>query len=333
MALVSDQWALVRSGAVELGAFLDLLCNLAGDTDPHVLDELIGRLGLLEYRHVSDADRPQFQRLIGGLFSGAAARLGWGQPGEPDELRLRRAALLRAMVGLARDPEWIGQAIEKYEAHVTAADEAQAGAAPHPAVPTTPLDPNLLDTVITAAARTADGARFADLMARAAREVDPAAKRRYLHALARVESPRLAAEAIELSLTEAVPMQDFTSFLSVLLSNRATRRGAWALVRERWEQVRAKADSPMLLRRLVEALGNLLEREHLDEVRRFLVEHPIESAQQATAQTLERLQTDVALRERLLPRLSAWLTGAEALKADTPKADSEKADSEKASPA
>ncbi len=317
MALISDQWALVRAGAVELGAFLDLLCDLAGDTDPHVLDELIGRLGLLEYRHVSDADRPRFQQLIGRLFSGAAASLGWGQPGEPDELRLRRAALLRAMVGLARDPEWIRQAALRYEAHVTAADEAQssAAAAPGRSTPAEGLDPNLLDTVITAAARTADGARFADLTARAAREVDPAAKRRYLHALARVESPRLAAEAIELSLTEAVPMQDFTSFLSVLLANRATRPGAWALVRERWEQVRAKADSPMLLRRLVEALGNLVEREHLDEVRQFLAEHPIESAQQATAQTLERLQTDVALRERLLPRLSAWLTRAESAKA------------------
>jgi puromycin-sensitive aminopeptidase len=329
MALISDQWALVRAGAVELGAFLDLLCNLAADTDPHVLDELIGRLGLLEYRHVSDADRPRFQRLIGRLFSGAAASFGWGQPGEPDELRLRRAALLRAMVGLARDPEWIRQAALKYEAHVTASDSAQAAAgASHPAAEVNGLDPNLLDTVITAAARTADGARFADLMARAAREVDPAAKRRYLHALARVESPSLAAEAIELSLTEAVPMQDFTSFLSVLLANRATRPGAWALVRERWEQVRAKADSPMLLRRLVEALGNLVEREQLDEVRGFLAEHPIESAQQATAQTLERLQTDVALRERLLPRLSAWLTTAQ-----SPNVNTEQANPEKANPA
>ncbi len=102
-------------------------------------------------------------------------------------------------------------------------------------------------------------------------------------------------------------MQDFTSFLWVLLSNRATRAGAWALIRDRWDRVRAKADSPMLLRRLVEALGNLIERDHLDEVRQFLGAHPIESAQQATAQTLERLQTDVELRERLLPQVSAWL--------------------------
>jgi puromycin-sensitive aminopeptidase len=298
MALVSDQWALVRSGAVDLGPFLDLLRHLAGDTDPHVLDELIGRLGLLEYRHVSDADRPRLQSVTCRLFAGPARALGWGSPGEPDEVRLRRAAILRAMIGLGRDPEWIRQAVEKNDAHLAAGASST-------------LDPNLLDTVITAAARSADKARFSDLVARAASENDPASKRRFLHALARVESPAMTSEAVALCLTESVPMQDFTSYLSVLLANRATRESAWSLVRDRWEQVRAKADSPMLLRRLVESLGNLLERRHLDEVRRFLAEHPIESAQQATAQTLERLQTDVALRERLLPRMAGWLAQAD----------------------
>jgi len=103
-------------------------------------------------------------------------------------------------------------------------------------------------------------------------------------------------------------MQDFTSYLSVLLANRATREEAWRLVRERWEAVRAKADSPMLLRRLVEGLGVLPERRHLDEVEAFLSSHPIEAAKQATLQTLERLRSEVALRERLIPQVAAWLT-------------------------
>jgi hypothetical protein len=112
----------------------------------------------------------------------------------------------------------------------------------------------LLDVVVTAVARGADTARFEDLRVRAREEADPAAKRRYLHALARVENPALASRAVALSLTEDVPMQDFTSFLSVLLSNRATREETWQLIKTRFPEVRAKADSPMLLRRLVEAL-------------------------------------------------------------------------------
>jgi puromycin-sensitive aminopeptidase len=39
----------------------------------------------------------------------------------------------------------------------------------------------------------------------------------------------------------------------------------------------------------------------------FLEAHPIDGAKQAIAQTLERMQMDATLRDRILPRISAWL--------------------------
>jgi hypothetical protein len=162
---------------------------------------------------------------------------------------------------------------------------------------------------VTAAARGADEARFDELRARARGDADPAAKRRYLHALARVESPALTARAVELALGPEVPMQDFSSYVGVLLGNRATREAAFRLLAERWTETRAKADSPMILRRLVESLATLPERRHLDEVRAFLDTHPIDGAKQATAQTLERMQMDADLRDRILGPVGAWLGG------------------------
>ena len=73
-------------------------------------------------------------------------------------------------------------------------------------------------------------------------------------------------------------MQDFSSYLGVLLANRATREAAFAMISDRWTETRAKADSPMILRRLVEALAALPERRHLEEVRAFLDAHPIDGA-------------------------------------------------------
>jgi puromycin-sensitive aminopeptidase len=199
--------------------------------------------------------------------------------------------MLRALAVVARVPEVVAEA---------------AGRLPPPSGPPG-VDPNLLDVVVTAAARVADEARFEDLRARIRTETDPATKRRYLHALARAERPPLAARAVELALTDDVPMQDFSSYMATLLGNRATREAAFALIRERWNETRAKADSPMILRRLVEALGALPERRHYDDVRAFLEAHPIEGAKQAIAQTLERMRMDAALRERILPRVGAWL--------------------------
>src|SRR3982751_1849037 len=122
-----------------------------------------------------------------------------------------------------------------------------------------------------------------------------------------VEQSDLVAQSIELSLRDDVKMQDFASYVGTLLGNRATREAAWQLVQGRWGEVKKKADSPMLLRRLVESLGALPERQHLEQIESFLSAHPIEGARQAIAQTLERLRMDVVLRERLVRETGAWL--------------------------
>jgi puromycin-sensitive aminopeptidase len=290
VALISDQWALVRADLAPVERFLDLVASLADEEDHVVLDEIVGRLSLIEHRFLDDRDR--FGLFVAKLYGARAAKLGWtSAPGEDDEIRLRRAVLLRALVVLARDPAAIAEAERRFP--------------PASGQPT--VDPNLLDVVVTAAARAADDARFDELRARARTETDPAAKRRYLHALARVEHPPLAARAVALALTDEVPMQDFSSYFAVLLANRATREAAFTLLRDRWTETRAKADSPMILRRLVEALATLPERRHVDEVRAFLDAHPIDGARQAIAQTLERMRMDADLRDRILSPVGAWL--------------------------
>ncbi|OLC78315.1 MAG: peptidase M1 [Deltaproteobacteria bacterium 13_1_40CM_4_68_19] len=303
MALVSDQWALVRANAVKLEGFLHLLAGLRSEEDHTVLDEVVGRLGYLEHRGVSDGDRPAFHAWVRGLFAGPGGELGWDPaPAEDDERRLRRAAVLRALALVARDRAEIARANERFQEHLQ-----------HPFA----IDPNLLDIVVAAAARDADEKGFEELRERARSELDPAAKRRYLHALAMVEEPRLVDRAVALALDPLVQMQDFSSYLGTLLGNRAAREAAWRLVQTRWDEVRTKADSPMILRRLVEALGSLPERRHLEEVEKFLVAHELPSAKQAVAQTLERLRADVALRDRLLPEMAAFLRGSQKLNVTT----------------
>ena len=292
MSLVSDQWALVRSGATPVEGFLHLLAGLHAEEDHVVLDEVVGRLGYLEHRAVAEQDRPAFQGWVRAQFAGAGADLDWEvRDGEDDERRLRRAAVQRALALVARDPETIAAALLRFDRML----------AKHP------VDPNLLDIVVAVAARTADEKRFETLKSLAASELDPAAKRRYLHALAAVENPQLLQRAVDLALDEFVRMQDFASYLGALLGNRATRDLAWTMIQTRWSEVRKKGDSPMILRRLVEALGSLPERAHLAAIEKFLAAPDLSPARQAVAQTLERLRMDVALREKLLPEIAAFL--------------------------
>ncbi len=294
MSLISDQWALVRSGRGSTAAFLALLEKQNKEEDHVVLDEVVSRLSWLEHRGVMDDDRLLFQRFAGRIFASQGGELGWfAREGEADERKLQRAAVMRALSLVARDPHTLEMIDDLFRAAM--------GTHPHQ------VDPNLLDVVICAAARGAEQARFDQLQARAKSEVDPAARRRFLLALAMVEKKELVAQAVGLALTDAIQMQDFASYIGVLLGNREAREQTFTLLRERWDEVRKKADSPMLLRRLVEALGNLPERRHLEQVEKFLAAHPIDGAKQAIAQTLERLRMDVALRERVGIDLKGFL--------------------------
>jgi puromycin-sensitive aminopeptidase len=297
VGLLSDEWALVRCGERPIEAWLELAAACGGETDHAVLDELVARLSALEHRLVADADRPRFQAMVRGLLGDALARFGWeAAPGEGDEPRLTRAALVRAVGLVARDPAAAAEAAARLD-RFTGGDRGA-------------LEANLQDAAVAMAARGGDDARFEAFRGLFARETEPAFRRRWLLALAAFEEPALAARAIELAMGDGVPLQDWSSFAAGLLSNRTAREPFWARLRSDWPAVTARlANAPMLLRRVVEAVGALTEERHLEEARAFFAAHPVDAARSALEQTLERLAEEVALRQRCSPAIGAWLGG------------------------
>ncbi|MBF5044549.1 M1 family metallopeptidase [Aggregicoccus sp. 17bor-14] len=295
IGLLADQWALVRSGKAEIGAFLTLAASFRDEEDYAVLDELVGRLAYVESRLTEGPDAVQFRSWVEALLSPQLARVGWdAKAGEGDDQRLRRAALVRAVGGIARS----NGALTELRPRVDRMLAGDKGA----------LDANLLDSAVGIAARDGDSALFETLLARFPTEPDPATKRRYLMALTAFEHPLLAAQAQGLLFSETVPMQDVSGFISGLMGNRTGRDGFWDAMRQRWPEVRARTgNAPMLLRRVVEAMGLLRDRKQLEEARAHLKANPVPEAAQATEQTLERLSQDVALRERAMPQVAAWL--------------------------
>jgi puromycin-sensitive aminopeptidase len=293
VGLIADQWALVRAGAVDAAPVLELFARFGAETDHAILEELGGRLGAIEDRLVADEDRPRLQRVAEGLVGELADRLGWEPaPGEDDETRLTRAAALSLLGLVARAPRVVAAAAGRFDRYL-----ADPGS----------LDPNLHDALLLIAARAGDERRFDAILARLAVEGEPAARRRLLMSLASFEAPALAARGVALLLTETVPLQEMAFYLARLLDNRAARELTWELLRTRWDEVCARAGSPQIVRRFVRALGALPERRHLGEVAAFLAAHPVEGAEQATAQTLERMQLEVEVRERVGPAVAAWL--------------------------
>ena len=294
MGLLNDAWALFRAGAGPLSSVLELLVSLAADEDYAVLGEVAGGFDSLERRYATEADRPALRGLVEEVLGPQLTRLGFDAgAGDGDDRRLARAAVLRALALVARNRHAIDEAKSRLVRFRTGDREA--------------LDPNLLDLASVAAAREGDAALFDAQVARVATEADPAEKRRALVSLASVESAHLVGRALDLLLTDTVPMQDVNIYMAGLFGNRAARDTAWEHVRANWTAVRKKSAAPMLLRRFVESLRALTHRSA--EVEAFLdaEKDAFAAIPQAVTQTREGLRLDADALRRGTPELSEWL--------------------------
>jgi puromycin-sensitive aminopeptidase len=295
IALLADLWALVRSGEADIGPFVELASSYGAEEDYAVLDELVDRLDTIDYRLVPDAELNRSRAFVRDLLAPQLEKLGWdAREGEPGSERLRRAAVVRAVAVIGRNPEAARELRTRLERVLDGEKTA--------------IEANLHDAATVACARVGDAALFERLLGAYHAEKDPAYKRRYLRALTAFESEDIATRARDLAMSDTVPLQDFATYVAGLLSNPVSRKPFWRALRAAWSELEQKASgAPMIFRRVVEALGYLRERDELDEVREHLQAHPHEVIRQATAQTLERLAQDVALREHVGPRVSEWL--------------------------
>jgi puromycin-sensitive aminopeptidase len=299
IALLADEWALLRAGDRAPEPFLDLLAAFAGEQDRAVLDELVGRLGVVEHRLLDPGARTRFRALAASLLRPGLERVGLdAAAGDDGEARLRRAALVRGLAVVARDPAISAALVARLDRFLG----GDRGA----------LEPNLHDAAVAVAARDGDEARFAQLRRLAREEKDPALLRRYRMGVALFEAPGLVGQSVEIPFGDEVPLQDLASFAGALLGNRAAARPFWERLRDRWGTFQARlGDAPLMLRRVVEGLGSLTTRPELEEARAFFAAHEVPAARQAISQTLERLAQDVELWERVGPAVAAWLVARE----------------------
>jgi puromycin-sensitive aminopeptidase len=295
IALLSDEWSLLRAGIRAPGPFLDLLAAFGGEEDRAVLDELVGRLGAVEHRLTDAGTGGRFRAFAASLLRPALDRAGLdAAPAEDGEARLRRAALARGVALVGHDPAASAALSARLDRFLAGDRDA--------------LEPNLHEVAVAVAARDGEPSRFEQFRRLAREEKDPALQKRYRTGVALFESPGLAGRAAEIPFGDEVPLQDLAMFSGALLGNRAAAGAFWGLLRERWEPFQLRlADAPLILRRVVEGIGSLTTRGQLEEARAFFAAHEVPAARQGIAQTLERLGQDVALWERIAPDVGAWL--------------------------
>ncbi len=296
--LVADVWATCLAGTSRLAAFADVAARLGSERDPHVWSVAVGALGMIDQVAPEEA-RPGLAAYVRDLLAPQLARVGWMPDRDDDEQTpLLRASLIGALGTFGRDAAVTSRCFEMFRADTEG---------------TKSIDPDIDGAVLGVVAYGAGQAELDAILARYRSPHDPIDELRHLNSLGRLGDEALAAQVLELCLTE-IRSQNAPYLIGSMLSNRRIGELAWRFVTEHFDEAVERFPENSI-HRMVEGVVGLAQVDgageaiHASGVRSFLDSHVVGGRRRLVAQSLERLEVNVRFARRLPDELADLLAG------------------------
>jgi len=300
LALLGDEWALVKGGRHDVGSFLDLATGYGSERTPQVMNTLSSVLAAIDDDITTEKSREPYRAWVRSLLAPAASDVGWGPGTEPaanaaddDDKRALRASVVGALGSTGRDPEVLKHARQLVERELDK--------------PGT-VDPTLLNVLVTIAPLDGDAALYDKYVARSRSAVDPEQQYRYLYGLSNFADPALVRRTVDYAVGPDVRSQDTKILVAALLTNSATQALAWNLVRERWEAIQKKTGEFVGNTVIVGALAAFCDDRQAADIKTFFAAHPVPDAARTLSQSLEAISSCSAVAHAQAPKLEEWLT-------------------------
>jgi puromycin-sensitive aminopeptidase len=289
--VVDDAWAAVLADRLTTVEFLHLAGGFRDEDDLSVWERLVGALAALDRLVEGDA-REGLRAEIRSLAQPALDRLGLDPvDGESDRSRELRGALVDLIGILGDDPRLQATARDLYAASVTAPGS---------------VDPSLVAASVSVIAATGGPEDFDAFLERFRAATTPQEELRFLSALADFDDAASMDRLLAMSITDAVRTQNAPYLIRRAMGNRNHGPRAWAFVQANWDAINERFPSNSIAR-LLEGIRGLSDPAVADSVFAFFADHEVPQGDKTLAQHLERLEVNVALRQRESGRLASHL--------------------------
>ena len=293
VGFIGDEWWMVRSGRHDIGAFLDLSANLAGDTTAAVVEAITSRLGFTAEDLVPTAVRPKFAQWTRGRFGPVLADLGLPEPSD-DELAQSRWAALAELVGISGEDRQVQQRARELAATLIAKPAS--------------LPATVTPAVLHVAAYGGDAALYEQYLGRLkALASQPEDYYVYFNALPYFRDPALVNRTLAFAVSPEVRTQDTGTLIAGVMRRPWGREAAWTFVTRQWPKLVDRLGVFQGIPAIVNATGSFCTAAAAADVRRFFAAHPIPSAERTLQQAIERIESCAAVKARQSPALVAWL--------------------------
>ncbi|MCY4164448.1 MAG: M1 family metallopeptidase [bacterium] len=282
--LTDDQWALTVANQLSVADYLAFAAQLAKtEDDLAVWRRLAGTMATLD--HLVDSNGQQaLRQQVQEMTQPALAGVGWQRAtGEDERVSELRGVLIRSLAAVGNNSSAIARCRELFQAGCRC--------------------PATHAAAVAVIATTGGPADYENMLRHRAEASTPQLELRYLTALTLFTHRDLMSRTLTATLDGSIRSQDAGSVIRGCLDNRLLGPQAWAFVTQRWEEINQKIPSQAIPRMLA-GICSLSTPELSQDVAAFLQANPIEQGPLIVAQHLERLQVNVALRQRVQATLN-----------------------------
>jgi aminopeptidase N/puromycin-sensitive aminopeptidase len=293
IALVGNEWALMRAGKANVGDYLALGAQFKNTVGYMLLENFVSHLEFIHDNLLNQADRSEFQNWLRQTFSPMLQQLGYSaRPGDLPTDRQKRAILFNMLGNLADDPQVVQQAGSLAQDYMKD---------PHS------IDSTLARAVVNVAARHGDAALYAKYKTQMKSAQSPEQYYRYFRALGEFQQPELTQQTLASALTSEVRGQDLY-MLSGMMDNSAAQDAVWNFMQQNYDVLNAKTGGGLGgFGIFLGAVHGFCSQEKAQEVEKFFQEHPIQGTERNQAEALEGIRSCVTLRNQQQTTLAAWL--------------------------
>ena len=290
LALVGDQWALVRADRAPIESFLDLADALGDEPDHDVARRRRGRARPSldeQVRGAGSAAQAALRAWIARRFGPALARARLDGRARTRPTRCGSGArrCCASSGGVAEAPDVLAEARRRLDALSRRPRRARA-------------EPRRRRWRALAA-RVGDAALYERYRDVAAAARTPQERRRFLLNLASFRTPRRRSQrTLDALLSAEIPTQDVAFLLMRLFGNPAGRDDAWRFLTPTVDARCASASRRSCWRASSRPRRRCATPRHAREVREFFRAHPLPEAARALRQALERFRLNAELRRR-----------------------------------
>jgi puromycin-sensitive aminopeptidase len=290
--IVDDAWAAVLADRLDVLAMLELLGSFVDEGDVTVWQRIVAVLDAMNRLVVHTDARRAWESLVCELLHTEAARLGTTPaPGESDRTRQLRGVLLGALGVIGADP---GARMAAHDLHAAAVADPLS------------VDPALAAAAVSIMAAAGGHAEFDAFAAQIAASTTPQDELRYLTALADFDHPELIDRLLTMCIDGTVRSQNAPYLLRRAMANRTQGTRAWSFVSTHWDTINDQFPSNSIAR-MIEGVRYLDHPADAALVFAFFETNEVPQGDRIVAQHLERLEVNLALRDRASERLEHHL--------------------------